>query len=210
MRTAGVSNTRLRIMSFIETFALKKGYSPTVREIARGLDISSTAVVQHHLKILEREGQIRRDPGIFRSIQLNDKKESNLVPLLGVIAAGEPVPVMNSDAWHNEIHEYIEVPSSIDINKPVFALRVKGRSMIDALIDNGDIVLLESAVEVKEGDIAAIWLRKEQEVTLKKVYYEKEQIRLQPANANMSSIYHKPENVEIQGRLVGVIRTYGK
>lgn len=91
----------------------------------------------------------------------------------------------------------------------IYALRVKGSSMIDALIEDGDIVLMQQASTVDDGDMAAVWLKKQQEVTLKKVYREKNRIRLQPANRQMKPIYQEPDNVEIQGKVIGVIRRIG-
>ncbi len=108
MRKPGVSETRQRIFKFIRDFIEDIGYAPTVRDILKGCNISSTAVVQHHLNILEREGHIHRDPEIFRSIQLLDRKHIVRVPLLGYIAAGEPIPVPDSDTWQKEAAEALE------------------------------------------------------------------------------------------------------
>src|SRR4030065_2946126 len=108
MRKPGISETRQRVMKFIRDFFEDRGYAPTVRDILKGCDISSTAVVQHHLNILEREGCIHRDPEIFRSIQLMGKKSIIRVTLLGLIAAGEPIPVPGSETWKNEAVESLE------------------------------------------------------------------------------------------------------
>jgi repressor LexA len=208
MRKPGLSDTRERILKYIHEYVDDKGYAPTVRDILKGLDLSSTSVVQHHLNILEREGHIRRDQQVFRSIQLSDKKNIIAVPVLGVIAAGAPIPVPTSDTWRNEAVESIELTDDITGGKEVFALRVKGLSMIDALIDDGDIVLLEPASSADDGDMVAAWLKNEQEATLKRIFYEPNRVRLQPANRDMKPIYVKPDNLEVQGKVLGVIRKF--
>src|SRR4030042_6793865 len=137
MRKPGVSETRQRIFKFIRAFIEDIGYAPTVRDILKGCNISSTAVVQHHLNILEREGHIHRDPEIFRSIQLLGRSSIVRIPLLGNIAAGEPIPVPTSEAWEIEPLETLELTDDITQGKgSIYALRVKGLSMIDALIDD--------------------------------------------------------------------------
>jgi len=205
---AQLSPRRQQILDFIRGFIEKKGYAPTYVEILGACNISSLATVQHHLKILEREGYIRRDPQIYRSITLTERTEHTAkVPMLGTIAAGQPIPVPQSDTWHEEPLEMLGVPADMTSDRAnVYALRVKGRSMIDALIDDGDIVIMQAANTVNNGEMAAIWLREEQETALKKVYREHDRIRLQPANSQMKPMYHDPENVEIQGRVIGVIR----
>src|SRR4030042_1931712 len=135
MRKAGVSNTRERIFKFIRDFLNARGYAPTVRDILKGCSLGSTAVVQHHLNVLEREGRIRRDPEIFRSIQLTDRKNVLSVPLLGSIAAGEPIPVPTAETWASQAIETLELTDEVTQGKEVYALRVKGLSMVDALID---------------------------------------------------------------------------
>lgn len=195
-------------LEFIRRFIQEKGYGPTIRDILQGRHISSISSVQHDLKMLEREGYISRDPGIRRSITLTDKARTvGKVPLLGYIAAGQPIPVPQSDTWHEEPLEMLEVPADMTSDKGnVYALEVQGLSMIDALIDDGDVVVMQATNTVNNGEMAAIWLKAEQEVTLKKVYRERNRIRLQPANSQMKPMYHNPENVEVQGKVIGVIR----
>jgi repressor LexA len=151
---------------------------------------------------------IQRDPQVFRSIRLVEPEiDYSGVPLMGTIAAGEPIPVPGADTWVNEPQEMLKVPAELVPRKAsVFALRVKGQSMIDALIDDGDIVLMESVKTVENGEMAAVWLRDKQEVTLKRVYREADKVRLQPANTTMSPIIVQAVNVEVQGRVVAVIR----
>jgi repressor LexA len=207
MRKAGPSEKRDKIIEFIRNFYDERGYTPTVRDIQKGCGLSSTAVVQYHLKLLENEHQIERDSHVFRSIQLPDRRSTIRVPVLGVIAAGTPVPVMSADTWHQEAVDTLELSGEITQDKEVFALRVKGTSMIDALIDDGDIVLMEPVKDVENGDMVAAWLKKEEEVTLKRFFREEGRVRLQPANTQMVPIYTDPANVDIQGRVVAVIRT---
>lgn len=207
MRKPGTSNTRQKIFDFIREFYDDHGYAPTIRDIQKGCELSSTAVVQHHLKVLEADHQINRDSKVFRSIQLPDRKTTVRVPIMGKIAAGSPIPVLNSDAWHEEAIDTLELSSEITRGKDVFALRVSGMSMIDALIDDGDVVLLEPVSSAENGDMVAAWLKREGEVTLKRFYREPDRIRLQPANSQMQPIFTDQSNLEIQGKVVAVIRT---
>ena len=203
------SNTRQRILSFIGRFLNERGYAPTVRDIARGCNISTPSVVQHHLNTLEREGYIRRDPEVFRSIQLVGRRREAIsrVPLLGTIAAGKPIPVPTPDTLTNIPEETLQLTDEVTQGrKDVYALKVKGTSMIDALVDDGDTVLIQQTNKVEDGEMAVVWLRLEQEVTLKKVYHETGRTRLQPANKEMKPMYYKPDDVEIQGRVIGVLR----
>ena len=207
MRKPGVNITRQKVIEFIREFFDERGYAPTVRDIMKGCELSSTAVVQHHLKVLESEHQIERDSKVFRSIQLPDRKSTIHVPVLGKIAAGIPIPVLGADSWHSEALETLELSSEITKGKEVFALRVSGQSMIDALIDDGDIVLMEPVKTVNNGDMVAAWLKNEEEVTLKRFFKENDQVRLQPANSQMKPLFCDATNVEVQGRVVAVIRT---
>jgi repressor LexA len=203
------SDTRQRILNFIRKFSDERVYSPTVRDIARGCNISTPSVVQYHLNMLEQEGHIRRDPKVFRSIQLVGRRREGLsrVPLLGTIAAGKPIPVPTPDTWTTVPEEALQLTEELTQGKKdVYALNVKGNSMIDAFVDDGDVVLIQQTAKVEEGEMAAVWLKLEQEVTLKKVYHEGGRIRLQPANREMKPMYYKADNVEIQGKVIGVLR----
>jgi repressor LexA len=206
---AGVPSTRLRVLNFIRKFLDERGYAPTVRDIARGCDISTPSVVQYHLNTLEKQGHIRRDPEVFRSIQLVERKREAIsrVPLLGTIAAGRPIPVPTPDTWTTTPEDTLQLTEEVTKGKKnVYALKVKGTSLIDAFVDDGDIVLIQQTSTVEDGELAAVWLKTEQEVTLKKVYRETSRIRLQPANKEMEPMYFKPEEVEIQGKVIGVLR----
>jgi repressor LexA len=206
MRKPGISETRENIFKFIHSFVSERGYAPTVRDIVKGCNLSSTAVVQHHLNVLERQGYLHRDPQVVRSIQLMEKDVVQ-VPLLGVIAAGEPIPVPDSETWTSVAEETLKLtPDIVGKRNNIYALRVKGTSMLDALINDGDIVIMEATQSVEDGEMVAVWLRDEQEVTLKKIYREPENIRLQPANSEMKPIYARPNDVEVQGRVIAVLR----
>jgi len=200
------------IIDFIHRFLVDNGYPPTVRDIQSGCGISSTSVVDYHLRILEKEGYIRRHPEVSRGIELLTRSLTSLsrvqVPVIGQIAAGEPIPVPTPDTWDvTAAAETLEVSTDLTRGRGgVYALKVKGSSMVDALINDGDIVLLQYVNVVENGEMAAVWLRAEKEATLKKVYVEPGRVRLQPANSQMPPLYTEPSNVEIQGRVIAVIR----
>jgi len=203
------TSTRETILAFIKTFRQQNGYSPSVREVADQCGIKSPSVVQYHLNHLEQAGLIRKSKETSRSIEIiGETKEAILVPLLGVIAAGQPIWVPPVDRWSAEAQKTIEVPRGIVRGKKdIYALLVRGNSMVDAMIGDGDTVIMEKADDIKNGDVVACWLEKEQEVTLKKIYFEDDKLRLQPCNPYMLPMYHKRENVQVQGRLVAVLRT---
>lgn len=202
-----ISPKRKRVLDFISGFIKEKGYAPSMRDIAKGCALSSSSVAQYYVKALEREGYIHRDPEVSRSIGLIEKQPTTTVPVLGAIAAGRPIPVPSPDTWVTIPEEMIDLPAYLAGGLTnLYALRVKGKSMIDQLIDDGDIVVMRSADTAEDGQTVAVWLKDRQEVTLKKVYREADRIRLQPANSLMEPIYAKPENVQIQGSVVAVLR----
>ncbi len=207
-----LSHKQQRILDFIRDFLEHKDYPPSIRDIVKGCDFSSTSVVDYNLNILEREGYIRRDPDVSRGIGLlpNIRSQGHVVwvPVIGQIAAGEPIPVPAPDTWNLTTYsEAIELTRELTRGREgVYALRVKGTSMVDALINDGDIVLMQYINTAERGELVAIWLKREKEVTLKKFYPESGRIRLQPASSEMQPIYTDPENVEIQGRVIAVIR----
>jgi len=199
------------IVDFIQHFWLDRGYPPSIRDIVSGCGLSSTSVADYNLKILERKGYIRRHREVSRGIEMPARSAKAggkvYVPLIGTIAAGEPIPVPDSGTWGSAAGESIEVTRDlIRSREGVYALKVKGQSMLDALINDGDIVLMQSINAVENGEMAAVWFKAEKEATLKKFYAEGGRIRLQPANSQMQPIYAKPENIEIQGRVIAVIR----
>jgi repressor LexA len=204
-----LSTKQKQILAFLRRFRDEKDYPPTIRDIVKGCGISSTSVVDYNLKILEKEGHIRRDREVSRGIELMGRSQKRLVrvPILGYIAAGEPIPVPTSDTWEMEPLDTVEVSSELVKGKSdVYALRVKGNSMVDALISDGDIVLMQQAATADNGEMVAAWLKSESETTLKKLYRESNRVRLQPANSQMKPIYASPRNVQVQGKVVGVIR----
>lgn len=207
-----LSSKQQKIMGFIRRFLSNRQYPPTIRDIVTGCGLSSTSVVNYNLKILEREGYIRRYPEVSRGIVIPSQSPALggrvLVPIIGQIAAGEPIPVPTPDTWDvTGSAETLEVTADLTRGKEgVYALRVRGSSMVDALINDGDIVLMQHVQTVENGEMAAIWFKMEREATLKKFYAESGRIRLQPANSQMQPIYVEPDNIEIQGRVIAVIR----
>ena len=215
MRTAdGLSQKQQNILTFIEDFVQKHGYSPSIRDIQSGLEISSTSVVAYNLNILRNKGKLNRDSKVSRGITLTNQpivpanRASVLVPLLGTITAGGPLP--DPEDTSTSVNEMVEVPTDVASEEKlsdVYALRVRGHSMIDALIDDDDIVLLHFQETAENGQMVAALLIEENAVTLKKFYHEGHRIRLQPANVTMDPIFTAPDNVRIQGRVVGVLRS---
>jgi len=204
-----LSTKQKQILAFLRHFREEKDYPPSIRDIVKACGISSTSVVDYNLKILEKEGHIRRDREVSRGIELMDGSRKRLVrvPILGYIAAGEPIPVPTSDTWEMEPLDNVEVSSELIKGRgDVYALKVKGNSMVDALISDGDIVLMQQAATADNGEMVAAWLKSEGETTLKKLYREPNRIRLQPANSQMKPIYASLRNVQVQGKVIGVIR----
>jgi repressor LexA len=192
------------IFAFIRDFIREHDYPPSIRDIQDGCGISSTSVVDYNLKALERQGVIRRDREVSRAIELVGRKRMVSVPVVGQIAAGQPIPVPSADTWRaQDFEEEIEVTDQMTRGREnVFALRVKGTSMIDALVNDGDLVLMEQTNVWDNGDMVAVWLKDREETTLKKIYNEGSRIRLQPANATMDPIYVDPAEVEVQGKVL--------
>jgi repressor LexA len=208
-KAKALSRKQRQAVDFIGRFLAKKGYPPTIRDIVAGCNLSSTSVASYNLNILEKLGYIRRQRDVSRGIELLSRSPApGRVPLVGLIAAGQPIPVPEAATWETAADaETIEVGADITRGQTdIYALRVKGTSMIDALINDGDIVLLQPVDAVDNGQMAAVWLKDEKEATLKRFYSEPGRVRLQPANSRMKPLYTKPENVAIQGRVVAVIR----
>jgi repressor LexA len=200
------------ILDFIGAFLDENDYPPTIRDIQHELQISSTSVVDYNLKVLEERDLIRRNRNISRGIELVGRMPARTgtisVPLIGQIAAGLPIPVPDAFA-DNDVSSMIELSQELAPNsgQGLFALKVKGHSMIDAMICDGDIVILKSQQTCENGDTVAVWLEEERETTLKKFYLEDgNRVRLQPQNVTMDPIYTDASNVQVQGRLVTVLR----
>lgn len=207
-----MSERQRRILHYLEEFIREKGYPPSIRQIQAALGISSTSVVDYNLDLLEKRGLIRRQPRSSRSITLagETRFSRRAIPLLGTIAAGQPIPVPDDLPDRGEAAEMVELPADLwpDPDEGLYALRVRGDSMIDAYIADGDVVILRRQDTARNGDMVAVWLRDRQEVTLKRFYQEGRRVRLQPENPQVPPIYARPSDVEIQGQVVGVIRRY--
>jgi repressor LexA len=206
-----LSAKQAQILDFLRVWLDDRDYPPSIRDIQEGCSISSTSVVDYNLRKLEEKGLIHRDREISRGIELlngrNRRAKIVEIPVLGSIAAGQPIPVPSSDRWSNDVDETISVTEDMVRGRQnVYALRVKGTSMIEDLIDDGDIVFIEPVHTASDGDKVAVWLKDRGEVTLKRFYHEGSRIRLQPANSTMEPIYTTPDNVEIQGRFISSIR----
>lgn len=199
------------VMDFLSQFIADHGYSPSYEEIASGLGLASLATVHKHIQALETKQYLRRSYNHSRSLEIGDRFFSEerarrpqetvpAIPLLGRIAAGVPVEaIANQETLHF---------ADFAGQENTFALQVRGESMIEDHICNGDFVLIEKTNQARNGEIV-VALVDGSEATLKRYYNEADgQVRLQPANANMAPIYVKPENLQIQGRVLAIMRKY--
>ncbi len=217
------------MLSFIGDYIREHGYAPSIREIKGEVERAglvrtasgntSTSVVDYNLRALEEAGYIRRDRNKSRAIELVDSSGRSrsrqpmfMIPIApSPIAAGSPIPVFEDIVMGAATDEQVEVTGDFlgrhaaHVDR-IYALRVKGTSMIDALINDGDLVILEAQETAENGQTVAAWLKAEQEATLKRFYLEDGHVRLQPANSTMQPIFTEPDNIEIKGRVVGVIR----
>lgn len=219
------------ILEFIVSFIQEKEYPPTIREIGEKVGISSTSVVNYNLAKLENEALIARERDVSRGLSVNWPKLTALglrseakpatntplpvtpvpihtmlrIPLLGHIAAGEPIQVEAIDPTHAE--EFIELAQGM-LGSPenLFALKVRGDSMIDASVLDGDIVILRHQETAVDGDMVAAWVEGDEETTLKYLFREGRQVRLQPANPTYKPIMRPADKVRINGRVISVIR----
>jgi repressor LexA len=229
MKKKKLSDRQRFILNFIREYMQEHGYAPSIREIKGEVESAglvrtasgntSTSVVDYNLRALEDAGYIRRDRNKSRAIELTDsmgrsrnRQPAYLIPVAPTpIAAGMPIPVLEEIRMGTATDDQIEVTGDLlgrhasHIDR-LYALRVKGQSMIDALINDGDLVILEAQETAENGQTVAAWLKAEQEATLKRFYLEEGRVRLQPANSTMQPIYTEPDNVEIKGRVIGVIR----
>ena len=204
----GLSAKQQSILKFMREFIDQRDYPPSIRDIQDGCTISSTSVVDYNLKALEQKGFIKRDREVSRGIEVLDggrrRSRTISVPIIGTIAAGQPIPVPSND--NIDLDNVFDATEDMTRGKEnVFALRVRGTSMIDALVNDGDIVILEQTNSADDGDMVAAWLKKENEATLKKFYREGDRVRLQPANSTMKPIFTAADNVEIQGRVLATV-----
>ncbi|MGC9520397.1 MAG: transcriptional repressor LexA [Anaerolineae bacterium] len=214
VRVQDLPERQQKVLACIEEYVEDHGFPPTVREIGDAIGVNSTSLVSYYLKRLEEQGLITREPSMSRAIQLTTPTTQEIplelsdddvlsVPFLGYIAAGTPI---NVEAFPGT--ETVEINRALfgRDTKDLFALKVQGNSMIDALINDGDTVILKKQKRVENGQMAAVWLVDEEETTLKKVYYEGKKVRLQPANPTMNPIFVPADDVQVQGKVVLVIR----
>lgn len=192
------------VLEYISQFMQKNGYAPTLPEICDGLGLKSPATVHEHIENLALKGLLRKIEGVRRGIEIIDQKAAGWlggieVPLLGYIAAGQPIEVMENST------ETVLLPPDMIGTKHTFVLQVKGNSMIDASIQDGDYVVVEQRETADNGEIVVALLN-DSFATLKRYYKEADHIRLEPANSTMNPIISK--NVRVQGRVIGVIRKF--
>ena len=216
-KSKGLGERHQRILEFIQDYQRKHKHPPSIREIGESCEISSTSVVNYYLDQLEKSGHIERDRKISRGLRVTGQTpigEMFRVPLLGRIQAGEPIFVPGSDFNYLDPDESVEIAASLmptrEKGKELFALEVKGNSMVDAMVNDGDIVIMKPAQEARNGDMVAVWLPDRSETTLKYFYKEKEGYRLQPANPTMQPfLFSKDKQLEIKGKVVLIIRSTG-
>jgi repressor LexA len=206
------------MLEYIRRYVAENGFPPSMREIGREVGISSTSVVSYNLNILQAKGYIRREREVSRGVRLLDKVVSESaesadglvvrVPVLGRIVASEPVPIPDDTTSPLGVDGSIALTRDIlQEGGPVYALQVKGDSMVDALVHDGDIVIMKPESSPRNGELIAAWLKEEKETTLKRFYRESQSlVRLQPANPTMDPIFVHPSNLQVQGKVIAVVR----
>ena len=200
-----LSERQERMLRFIGDYVDDHGRPPTVREIGLAAGISSTSVVDYNLRVLEREGHLKRDRELSRGIELAGRRRSPVISVVGQIAAGQPIEAIQDPDDVVEVSQHL-------VQEGCYALRVKGQSMIEDQIDDGDIVVIHPQASADDGDTVVALITSgpssNGEATLKRLYRERDRIRLQPRNATMQPIYVSPDDLQIQGKVVSVIKTY--
>ena len=204
-----LSDRQQRILDFVGEYTNDHGYPPSIREIGQAVGISSTSVVDYNLRALERGGMILRDREVSRGLRTVGQAPVTRspmvrIPIVGRIAAGVPIEALEQ---HDD---YLELGAGT-VPDGCYALQVKGKSMIDDLIDDGDLVVIRPQETANNGDIVVALLMSqgpstEGVATLKRIYRERDQVRLQPANAAMQPIFVDPEQVRVRGKVVSVHR----
>jgi len=218
-KSKGITEKHIKVLKFVNAYQEEFGRPPSIREIGEKVKISSTSVVNYYLEQLEKHGYIERDNRVSRGMRLTDKVNEFVdvvsdmlrVPILGPIAAGPLmlVPEPGVNYMNDKEYDAVDIARSLlpsrEKGSNFYALEVKGDSMIDAMINDGDIVVMKPAVEAKNGEMVAV--RVEDEYTLKRFYKEKDHYRLQPANPMMEPIIlEKNSPIQINGKVVMVIR----
>ena len=219
-----------QVLDVIQQYRAKHGYAPSYREICARTDITSTSMVNYYLEQLEEMGYIERSENISRSLNIKgaaqekvdqvlgnvkkvveDISHSLTIPIVGRIVASEPIPIPDSDFSLFDAESNIDIPESLipfNVQKEnLFALEVDGDSMIDAMVNDGDVIIMKPVKEAKNGEMVAVRLIDQNETTLKHFYHEGDRVRLQPANPTMDPIYvNSSAEIEVQGSVVLVIR----
>ncbi|MBI9051986.1 MAG: repressor LexA [Anaerolineaceae bacterium] len=231
-KSSGLGERHEKILIYLKQFQDEAGYSPSIRQIGESIGVNSTSLVDYYLKQLEKSGYIERDAHVSRSIRLVvDPSAGNIkqsvkekfntaaetiqemfsIPIAGRIVASAPIPIPTSDLSLFDSESTIDIARSMlpakENIEELFALEVDGDSMIDAMVNDGDIVIMRRAIQANNGEMVAVWLDDNDETTLKYFFKEDGRIRLQPANPSMNPIYiNNPEQVRIMGKVVMVIR----
>jgi len=231
-RHPGLSERHRKIMEFLSKFQEANGYSPSIRQIGDSINVKSTSLIDYYINQLQEMGYIEREGRISRSIrviksasplgEISQKVTDSVrnaasalanmvtIPIAGRIVASAPIPMPSSDLNYYDAESSVDIARSLLPTRDVsdlFALEVDGDSMIDAMVNDGDIVVMKKAVSANNGEMVAVWLDDKDETTLKYFYKETNRIRLQPANPNMGPIYvDDPKSLRIMGKVVLVIR----
>jgi repressor LexA len=221
------TDKQVRLYNFIQRYEGEHGYAPSYREMQNQVGFSSTSVVNYNLAKLETLSLIERDPNVARGLRVikplrerfqeaaqtvqHTIQEMLSIPIIGRVVAGKPVPVPASDFSYFDADYAVDVAYSMlslrgDALERLYALEVKGDSMVEDLVNDGDIVVLQPVQDAENGEMVAVWLPDEDETTLKRFYREDKRIRLQPANPKMDPIYISDErSMEIQGKVLLII-----
>jgi repressor LexA len=218
MHESGLTERQVKIKAYIEEYFGAHGYAPSYREIMKKVNIPSLSVVRYNLERLQREGHLERDPHIARGIRpigssASAGKLQKSVRVWGYIQAGEPTPVPGvSDPVFGEDEALSISMNMLPNDTDLFALVVRGDSMRDASVNEGDYVILKPQQEARNGEMVAVWLKDREETTLKYFFHENNRVRLQPDNPNFAPIIieNPDENIEIKGKVVMVIRALEK
>lgn len=232
-KNEGLGDRHIRIMRFLTDFQEQHGYSPSIREIGKHISVESTSLVDYYLDQLCQENFIERDKRVSRSIRIlrplyagdtlnsragqavrgSVRRASELwsIPLWGRIGASLPVPMPPAEGSYFDPDSTVEIARSLlptrEKVSDLFALEVAGLSMIDAMVNDGDIVIMKRTENANNGEMVAVWLEDTDETTLKYFFKEGSHVRLQPANPTMTPIIiDNPERVRIQGKVVMIVR----
>ncbi len=210
-----LSDRQVRMLAFIRSYLEEHAYPPTIREIGKAVGIPSTSVVKYNLERLQEKGFIERSGEVSRGLRLKDMPPLVArangdgiveIPKLGIISAGQPIAAFGQqeDPYAGET-----LTLTVDLvpdRTGVYTLQVKGDSMIDALVNDGDWVVIKHQSTAKPHDMIVAWIRDREETTLKYYYPEGERVRLQPANPKYDPIYVRSDQLEIQGKVIAVVR----